>query len=869
MGKLRLIERYEKVTQVAPRKCTLSLIVIVAVCLFTVGCFDHTQITSVKTDSDIVVHPMYILQSADPMNQPEGFLPSQIKTAYGLPQSGGAGSTIAIVDAYNTTTILSDLKAFSINFSLPTPIMNSNFIIHYYPNNINMSVANSTDWATETCLDVEWAHAIAPNATILLIETANASPQTMSDAAEYAADQPHVIAVSMSWGINETILEKSSYLDSNFANSPGVSFFASSGDDGTSVNWPACSPSVISVGGTQLTLSGNGSVEETAWNDSSGGVSAYESMPSYQTSYGLNYTNRAVPDVSYCALNFPVYCQSSWETVEGTSTGSPQWAAICALGGSVSSANIYESAKFNYTSCFRDITSGGNSVNNATVGYDLVTGLGSPLTYNFSYTQTASVSVSPTTGPSGGTITLSGTGFTPNSSVGISYLNQNTWMPIASGVPTDNNQNIIFSFNAPDLLQNNQAGDNSPLSDNIIFQVTDNATGNSFNTTVPYTEMRRGLTQIGTVTANKIYGNNTDLSTSLFVQNGQSITVSGQYFYPGPALLLWDNTTILGTTTIDPTGTLNTTLTVPNSTAGKHSLIISDTDSNFSLSLTRLPSVTCNYTTGSWQTNDITIAIAPDYNVTETYYSINGGTVENVTANGQPIITTEGSNNTLEYWSTWNIYGTGTMNLPPTILTGIELETTPPQASMQINNGAVSTTSNDVTLTLNVTDSVSGVTQMRFSNDDTWDQSVWQPYMGTAIWSLTSGEGVKTVYCEIQDDAGLETTTNATIYLDTVQPASSPSPQTATPTPSASPTPLSSSPTSSGSSPSPSSSPTTTQTQTTNSSPSVTPTLSSTPQNLTTPQIPEMTTMMILIIFAIATALFSVTISKKSRNQLG
>lgn len=853
-----------------PQKCTLSLIVIVVVCLFTVGCFDHMKITFVKTDSDIVVYPMYILQSVDSMNQPAGFSPSQIKTAYGLPQSGGAGSTIAIVDAYNTTTILSDLKAFSINFGLPTPIMNSNFIIHYYPNNINMSVANSTDWATETCLDVEWAHAIAPNATILLIETANASPQTMGAAAEYAADQPHVIAVSMSWGTKETILGRSSYLDTNFDNSPGVTFFASSGDDGTSVNWPACSPSVISVGGTQLTLSGNGSAEETAWSNSSGGVSAYESMPIYQTSYGLNYANRAVPDVSYCALDFPVYCQSSWETVGGTSTGSPQWAAICALGGSVSSANIYKSAKFNYTSCFRDITSGGNSVNNATVGYDLVTGLGSPLTYNFSYTQTTSVSVSPTAGPSGGTITLSGTGFTANSSVDISYLNQNTWMPIAQSVPTDNNQNITFRFNAPDLLKNNQAGDNPPLSDNIIFQVTDNTTGNSFNTTVPYTEMRRGLTQIGTATANGIYGNNTDLSTSLFVQNGQSITVSGQYFYTGPALLLWDNTTILGTTTIYPTGALNTTLTVPNTTAGKHSLIISDADSNFSLSVTRLPLVTCNYTTGSWQTGDITVALTPDYNVTETYYSINGGTVENVTANGQPVITTEGSNNTLEYWTTWNIYGTGSMDLPPTILTGIELETTPPQSSMQMNNGAVSTTSSDVTLTLNVTDSVSGVTQMRFSNDDTWDQSVWQPYMGTATWSLTSGNGAKTIYCEIQDNAGLEATTNATIYLNIVQPVSSPSPQTATPTPLASPTPMSASPTSqssSSSSLSPSSSPTTTQTQTTSSSPSVTPTLSSAPQNSTTPQIPELTTMMILIIFAVATALFSVTISKKKTKS--
>jgi hypothetical protein len=843
-------------------------VVIIVVCFFVLSCFSQIKITVKASESEVVFQPMHIVESASPTNQPSAnsYTPEQIKNAYGLPSSGGAGTTIAIIDAYDTTSIWNDLGTFSSEYSLPLPT-SSNFKVEMLGN--QPASGSNSHWALETCLDVEWAHAIAPNATILLVEAATDYSGDLLNAVQYAISQPDVVAVSMSWGNNETELgQQELFLDSSFASSSGISFFASSGDDGSAVNWPACSPYVIGVGGTilNLTTTDGTVISETAWSLSSGGVSAYEPQPSYQASYALPYSNRAVPDVSYCAENFPVCCQSSWETVGGTSAGAPQWAAICALDGSVSSANIYKAAKLNYGSYFRDITSGSNHVNSATVGYDLVTGLGSPLTDDFSYTQSASALISPTSGPPGGSITLSGTGCTANSSVSISYLNQNTWIPIASSVPTDNNQNFTIMFKAPDLLQNNQAGDNPPLSDNIIFQVTDNTTGNSFNTTVPYTEMRRGLTQIGTATANGIYGNNTDLGTSLFVQNGQSITVLGQYFYPGSALLLWDGTTILGITTIDPTGALNTTLTVPNTTAGKHSLIISDADSNFSLILTRLPSVTCNYTTGSWQTSDITIVLTPDYNVTETYYSINGGTVENVTASGQPVITTEGSNNTLEYWSTWNIYGTGTMDLPPTILTGIELETTPPQASMQINNGAVSTTSSDVTLTFNVTDSVSGAAQMRFSDDDTWNQSVWQPYMGTAIWSLTSGEGVKTIYCEIQDNAGLETTTNATIYLNTAQPASSPSPQTATPTPSATPTQMSSSPTSpssSSSSPSPSSSPTTTQTQTTNSSPSVTPTVSSAPQNSTTPQIPELTTMMILIIFAVTTALFSVTVSKK------
>ena len=124
--------------------------------------------TTVDTPSDtnLVAEPMHILQSAQPFNSPQGYSPSQIKTAYDLPSTGGSGTTIAIIDAYNTSSIYNDLKAFSIQFSLPLPT-SSNFEI--YNMSTNLLPANS-DWANETCIDVEWAHAIAPNAKILLVQ---------------------------------------------------------------------------------------------------------------------------------------------------------------------------------------------------------------------------------------------------------------------------------------------------------------------------------------------------------------------------------------------------------------------------------------------------------------------------------------------------------------------------------------------------------------------------------------------------------------------------------------------------------------------------------------------------------------------------
>jgi len=811
-----------------------KFMVFVVCSLFIIAYFVPVgTILAAQPNDEWVAYPMHIIQlsgSSDPL----GYSPAQIRVAYGLPSSGGAGATIAIIDAYNTTTIWNDLTMFSNQSGLPPPT-NSNFEVHNM--STTLSPANS-DWATETCLDVEWAHAIAPDATILLVEAVNNTRSSLLSAIDYATSQPGVVAVSMSWGSAEDFSIKN--YDPHF-NKPGIIFFASSGDNGSGsgVSWPACSPNVVAVGGTTLNLNTDGTVaSETAWSGSGGGVSTFEPRPNYQTSYGLTYAKRAVPDVSYNAnpsTGVSVYCNSSWYKVGGTSAGAPQWAAIHALGLSATNINLYQKAKLDYSSYFRDITSGSNG-NLATPGYDLVTGLGSPLTYNFG----TYLTVSPTSGPAGGAIELDGIGFTANSSVNISYLNplnSTNWVPIINNLTTSSAQNFSYNFTAPDLLQNNTAGDNQSLSDNIVFRAQDNTNGHSYNTTIPYTEWRRGLTQLGNNVATGLYGNNTDLSTTASVQNNQSIVVAGEWFSPGTASLLWDGTINFGTATTDEKGFFNATVLVPTTTAGQHMITINDGASNFCVFLTRLPTLTTDYD-GLWHTTDFTINLTPDYNVTQTYYKINNGTVYNVTANRQPLITTEGSNNTLEYWSTWDIYGTGTMELPHVTLTGIELEKTAPQGSIQINNGATYTSSSTVTLTVNVTDSLSGISQIRFSNDGIWDQIAWEPYTNTENWQLTNGDGAKTVYCQIEDNAGLIANLSSSIVLST--PQSSPS-----------------------SSPSATSSPSSTQSPSSTPTPSPAPSESPSPEPSATPAVPELSIQMILVL--LATATISLAVAYKSK----
>ncbi|HTK59580.1 MAG TPA: S53 family peptidase [Candidatus Baltobacteraceae bacterium] len=318
---------------------------------------------------------------------PTGLSPSAVRNAYGLPSTGGFG-TIAIIDAYDDPKAESDLNVFSAQYGLPAcTASNGCFEKHA------MAARPRADagWALEISLDVQWAHAIAPSAKILLVEAKSASGTDLLAAVDYARNRADVVAVSMSWGGGEFSSEAS--YDSYFTSVYGATFFASSGDSGTGASWPASSPNVVAVGGTTLAFNLDGSLaSETAWDGSGGGLSAYQPAPAYQTAFGLT-GNRAIPDVSANAdpaSGYSVYDsygyagQSGWFQVGGTSGSCPLWAAIKSLGLSADDGKFYQDAAGPDSGLyFRDITSGTNGscgvLCTAGTGYDEVTGLGSPL----------------------------------------------------------------------------------------------------------------------------------------------------------------------------------------------------------------------------------------------------------------------------------------------------------------------------------------------------------------------------------------------------------------------------------------------------------------------------------------------------------
>ena len=318
-----------------------------------IGSFNIAHAAIPSIDSFTARPPIHVL--AGMTSGPAGLFPSQVKKAYNLPSTGGKG-TIAIIAAFNHPNIASDLLAFDKAFGL-TPCTTSNGCLEIHP--MNATAKDDTGWSMETALDTEWSHAIAPKAKILVVEAASDSGTNLLKAVDYAKSRSDVVAVSMSWGGDEFASEAS--LDSHFTASsinPSLTFFASSGDDGAGASWPAVAPNVISVGGTSLALTSKGTLSsEKAWTGSGGGVSAFESEPSFQTTYSIPRAGgkRAIPDVAFAAdpqYGFSVYhapdtsstktsssgtsgaaaksssVAKNWYVVGGTSAGAPQWAAI-------------------------------------------------------------------------------------------------------------------------------------------------------------------------------------------------------------------------------------------------------------------------------------------------------------------------------------------------------------------------------------------------------------------------------------------------------------------------------------------------------------------------------------------------------------
>ncbi len=344
---------------------------------------------------NIYATPPYIIKPNTPSTAPSGFSPQQITKAYTFTSitNQGAGQVIGIIDAYDDPNAESDLATFNTQFSLPACTTANGCFKKIYAS--GSQPAGNTGWGVEISLDVQWAHAIAPQAKIMLVEAATNSFTDLFQAINVAIQQGATV-ISMSWGGGEFSGETS--FDSTF-NIPNVTFTASSGDGGHGILYPAVSPFVIGVGGTSLTLDTSGNyVSETAWSGSGGGISTVETEPAYQSNLGLpNNPNqfRGVPDVSYDAnpsTGFSVYDsygQSGWLVIGGTSAGAPQWAALIAIAKSSSTTpltgintTLYNLAKSNFGTNYHDITSGTNGscgvLCTASTGYDYVTGIGSP-----------------------------------------------------------------------------------------------------------------------------------------------------------------------------------------------------------------------------------------------------------------------------------------------------------------------------------------------------------------------------------------------------------------------------------------------------------------------------------------------------------
>jgi len=337
---------------------------------------------------------------------PGGYSPADIKSAYGYDSvhgMGGAGSnsTIAIVVAFGcpTNTLQTDLDKFCTNFGI-SPCHPAVVFPSGEPSD------HDSGWAGETMMDVEWCHALAPDARILVVISQDDTDSNLEECVRYAASNSDVVV--MSWGGPE---DPTDPLHHDLFTNSSVSFVSSSGDNGKGdINWPASDPSVLATGGTSLILKGTNFFSESAWGGSSGGISKYQEFPVYQAGWTSANSGRHIPDVSLLADPYtgvyvyntdPISGDGGWSVNGGTSLACPMWGALLAcrvsLGGAPNgflhpllygAAAIPGKSNLNEVGrdVFRDITRRQPRYPNdpyqaflPSPGYDLVTGIGSPI----------------------------------------------------------------------------------------------------------------------------------------------------------------------------------------------------------------------------------------------------------------------------------------------------------------------------------------------------------------------------------------------------------------------------------------------------------------------------------------------------------
>ena len=380
--------------------------------------------------------------AAAPATASAVYTPAQIRAAYGMPALParfdalspqqradlGAGQTIYIVGAYHGPTTVDDLARFKARFGLPgcttqrIPVTTRSLPAANPSAGCTISVVHSTrgatlklvpppyhaTWAAEYALDVQWAHATAPLARIVVITAENASALSLFDAI-MVANKMGPGAVSMSFVVPEAAYANRFEPIFQF---PGMTYLAAAGDRGAQANWPATSPSVLSVGGTSLRLGAAGR-SETAWSGTGGGFSLYHARPAYQAGLALpgatltgplaavtGVPARAGVDVAFNAdprtgqfvvLTSPAGA-TNWYSFGGTSIGTPQWAGIVAVANAQRAlagraplgqlpARLYGMAASSGARVLSDIVDGRNGTCSwcaAGRGYDIPTGWGTP-----------------------------------------------------------------------------------------------------------------------------------------------------------------------------------------------------------------------------------------------------------------------------------------------------------------------------------------------------------------------------------------------------------------------------------------------------------------------------------------------------------
>jgi len=297
--------------------------------------------------------------------------PSQVETAYNMKAlyaqgDEGQGQTIVIVDSFGSPTIARDLERFDKAFHLPAPaslnvIQPAGAVKPFEPGSVEMS-----GWAGETTIDVEWAHAMAPKASILLVETPEEETEGVQGFPQIVAAENYVIehklgqVISQSFSASErSFPNAASILSLRSANeraaANGVTMLSASGDEGVagenvkgeyfkarSVAWPPSDPLVTGVGGTQLHLNEEGqhTSPDTGWDEQlgdevvsgGGGESRVFARPEYQQLINTRSgQHRAVPDISMtAAVNGGIIIYSSYPT---TVQGEPQPGTFSVWGG--------------------------------------------------------------------------------------------------------------------------------------------------------------------------------------------------------------------------------------------------------------------------------------------------------------------------------------------------------------------------------------------------------------------------------------------------------------------------------------------------------------------------------------------------------